>query len=364
MQFHFNGFQGSGDPKINQFKGQEPDFQSSLPNEVDVLIIGAGPAGQLLGAQLAQFPDITTRIIESKAGRLEQGQADGLQCRTIEIFEAFGFSERVLKEAYWVNETTFWSPAGDGHGLSRTGRIRDTEEGLSEFPHVILNQARLHDFWLECMKWSPTRLEPSYSRRMLELKTAEDGGPSTVVIERLDEKHKGEKETVRAKYVIGCDGARSGVRKTLGLEMKGDYSNSTWGVLDALLVTDFPDARLKTVIHSADQGSILIIPREGGYLSRFYIELEKLPAGQRVARERITAEILIHTAKRIFKPFTFDVREVAYWSVYEVGQRLTDHFDDVPKSKKAHRDPRVFITGDACHSKSPDPAPNPFDLHV
>ena len=80
MQYHLNGFLGSSDPLKLQFQGQEPDFQSSLPTEVDVLIVGAGPAGQLLGAQLAQFPDITTRIIESKPARLEQGQADGLQC--------------------------------------------------------------------------------------------------------------------------------------------------------------------------------------------------------------------------------------------------------------------------------------------
>lgn len=203
MQFHLNGFQGSADPYVTQFQGQEPDYQSSLPEEVDVLIIGAGPAGQLLGAQLAQFSGITTRIVESKPGRLEHGQADGLQCRTLEIFEAFGFSERVLKEAYWVNETTFWSPAKDGKGLQRSGRIRDTEEGLSEFPHVILNQARLHDLWLDTMKWSPTRLEPSYNRQMVQMMPSEESGPTTVVLERLDEAHRGQRETVRAKYVVG-----------------------------------------------------------------------------------------------------------------------------------------------------------------
>ncbi|KAK1810481.1 hypothetical protein LTR12_015134, partial [Friedmanniomyces endolithicus] len=210
MQFHLNGFKGSGDPiQLLHAGEQEPDFQSSLPEEVDVLIIGAGPAGQLLGTQLSRFPAITTRIIESKPARLEQGQADGLQCRTIEIFEAFGFSERVLKEAYWVNETTFWSPTEDGKALRRTGRIRDTEEGLSEFPHVILNQARVHDLWLDAMKGSATRLEPSYSRQMLSMTIPEEG-PVEVEIERVDEAHKGQKETVRAKYVVGCDGARSG----------------------------------------------------------------------------------------------------------------------------------------------------------
>ena len=354
MQFHLNGFKGSGDPLKLQFDGEEePDFQSSLPEEVDVLIVGAGPAGQLLGAQLAQFPDITTRIIEAKPGRLQQGQADGLQCRSVEIFEAFGFAERVLKESYWVNETTFWSPTEDGKGLRRSGRIRDTEEGISEMPHVILNQARLHDMWLDTMKWSPARLEPSYNRQMVSMDIPQDDNkPVEVVVERLDVQGQGKKEKVRAKYVVGCDGSRSGVRRYLGLEMKGDFANQAWGVLDALVVTDFPDLRLKTAIHSANNGSILIIPREGGYLTRFYIELDKLQHDERIASRNITAEILIETAKRIFTPYNFDVRHIAYWSVYEVGQRLTDHFDNVPTAERERRNPRVFITGDACHTHS------------
>lgn len=354
MQFHLNGFKGSGDPLKLQFEGEtEPDFQSSLPEEVDVLIVGAGPAGQLLGAQLAQFPDITTRIIETKPGRLQQGQADGLQCRTVEIFEAFGFADKVLKESYWVNETTFWSPTEDGKGLRRSGRIRDTEEGLSEMPHIILNQARLHDLWLDTMKWSPTRLEPSYSRQMVKMKVPEDEKERVeVVVERLDSENKCKTENVKARYVVGCDGARSGVRKSLGLEMKGDFANQAWGVLDALVVTDFPDLRLKTAIHSGNDGSILIIPREGGYLTRFYIEMDKLQHDERIASKHVTAEVLIDRAQRIFSPYKFDVRHIAYWSVYEVGQRLTDHFDNVPTVQRDYYNPRVFITGDACHTHS------------
>lgn len=358
MQFHLNGYRGSGDPKVLQFEGKEQDFQTSLPEEVDVLIVGAGPAGHLLGAQLAQFPDITTRIVEPRPGRLEWGQADGLQCRTIEIFEAFGFSEKVLKEAYWVNETSFWNPGEEGKGLVRTGRIRDTEEGLSEFPHVILNQARMQDLWLDAMKRSPTRLEPSYSRKLVSLNLpSTDDELVSAVLERTDGAHAGQTETIRAKYVVGCDGARSTVRSILGLEMHGDWANQAWGVMDALLVTDFPDLRLKTVIHSANDGSVQIIPREGGYLARFYIELDKVGPDERVEyRKSITKEILVERAKKIFSPYTFDVKEVAYWSVYEVGQRLTDHFDNInPASKPSGSgplNPRVFIAGDACHTHS------------
>lgn len=122
--------------------------------------------------------------------------------------------------------------------------------------------------------------------------------------------------------------------------------------MDALVVTDFPDLRLKTAIHSASEGSILIIPREGGYLARFYIELDKLKQDERIASKRITADVLIDRAQRIFSPFKFEVRHIAYWSVYEVGQRLTDHFDDVPKAEREQRSPRVFIAGDACHTHS------------
>lgn len=187
---------------------------------------------------------------------------------------------------------------------------------------------------------------------MVEMTLPKSDEPIHVTVERTDAANEGRREHVKAKYVVGCDGARSGVRKTIGIEMKGDFANQAWGVLDALIVTDFPDIRLKTAIHSAEHGSILIIPREGGYLARFYIEMDKLKQDERVASKNVTAEIVIDRAKKIFAPYTFDVRQVAYWSVYEVGQRLTDHFDDVPKTERDQRNARVFITGDACHTHS------------
>jgi hypothetical protein len=151
---------------------------------------------------------------------------------------------------------------------------------------------------------------------------------------------------------VGCDGARSAVRKSIGRALHGDSANHAWGVMDVLAVTDFPDVRLKSLIQSAKDGSIIIIPREGGYLFRLYIELDKLDAGERVSNRNITSDDLIAAARRILKPHTLDVKEVAWWSVYEIGQRLCDKFDDVPEEGAA-RLPRVFIAGDACHTHSP-----------
>ena len=102
--------------------------------------------------------------------------------------------------------------------------------------------------------------------------------------------------------MVGCDGARSTVRKSIGRELRGDSANHAWGVMDVLAVTDFPDIRCKCLIQSAHEGSMLIIPREGGYLFRLYVELTKLDAGERVANRNITLEELIAKARRILHP--------------------------------------------------------------
>src|ERR1700739_531712 len=89
--------------------------QEGLPEAVDVLIVGCGPAGLVLAAQMANFPDIRTAIIDRKHRPLEVVQADGVACRTVEMFEAFGLAHRLLDEAYWVNEVCFWRPDPDDH---------------------------------------------------------------------------------------------------------------------------------------------------------------------------------------------------------------------------------------------------------
>ena len=141
--------------------------------------------------------------------------------------------------------------------------------------------------------------------------------------------------------MVGCDGARSAVRQSLGRALQGDSANQAWGVMDVLAVTDFPDIRLKAVIQSANEGSILIIPREGGYLVRIYVELDKLDENERVANRNITVDHLIAATQRILHPYTLEVKEVAWWSVYEIGQRLCDKFDDVPEERGRQRARRV-----------------------
>jgi len=353
MQFYLNGYQ-SGDPAVLPASPGAMEPSERLASEVDVLIVGCGPAGLVLAAQLAAFPDIKTRIVDRRPGPLELGQADGIACRTVEMFNAFGFGERVVKEAYWVNETVFWKPdPNDRSTILRSGRIQDVEDGLSECPHVIVNQARVHDYFLEVMRESAARLVPHYNLHAASVEVGDSGEyPVTVTLQRMEHDRQGQQETVRARYVVGCDGARSSVRQSIGRSLVGDVANQAWGVMDVLAVTDFPDIRMKSVIYSANEGNMLIIPREGGYLVRFYIELDKLNPDQHLTTRDITTDQLIAAANRIFHPYTLDVKDIVWWSVYEIGQRLCDKFDDVPQEEVDSRVPRVFIAGDACHTHS------------
>ena len=341
MQFYLDGYK-PGDPDI---------LTAELPNAVDVLIVGSGPAGALLAAQLSTFPSISTRLVERVDGPLRVGQADGVACRTVEMFDAFGLSGKLIREAYWVNETVFWRPSkADRSRIERTGRVQDTEDGLSEFPHLIVNQARMQKYLLDYMRNSPTRLEANYGLEFVDLKVETEGEHPVVVT--LRKVANGAESTVRAKYVVGCDGARSRVRDSIGAVPRGDFANHAWGVVDMLAVTDFPDIRLKAAIQSADEGNILLIPREGGYMVRLYVDLGEIDPNKREAFRENTQEMVIETAQRVLRPYTLDVKSVAWFAVYQVGQRVTDRFDDVPADQADSRLPRVFIAGDACHTHS------------
>lgn len=353
MQFHHFGYV-SGDPRVRPAAGVGLSRPERVPEEVDVLIVGTGPAGMITAAQLSQFPGITTRIVERRAGRLEIGHADGLQARSVETFHAFGFAERLAAEAHRVTEIAFWQPdPDDPTRIVRAGRAVDDPGGLSEFPHILVNQARVLDYFAEFMANSPTRMRPDYGLELVGLEITDDADrPVHVELAHTAGEHEGERRRIRARYVVGADGAHSSVRQLIGRRFEGDRANHAWGVLDVLADTDFPDIRLLSTVHSGGGGNIMVIPREGGFLFRLYVDLGEVAADDAGAVRRTPAEAVIAKANEILHPYSIDVRNVAWFSVYEVGHRLTDRFDDVPAEEVGTRMPRVFILGDACHTHS------------
>ncbi|KAJ0370014.1 hypothetical protein COL26b_010218 [Colletotrichum chrysophilum] len=307
-----------------------------MPEEIDVLICGSGSAGLCAAVWLARC-GVKFKILERREGPLQQGQADGVQCRTVEIMESLGLSEDLLKEAYHVLELAFWTPDGNG-GIRRSHLEPDTEPGLSWLPHVILNQARINEFMIKDIERVSGQSHIQYGSDVqsveVDSQLAKDRKAHCVTVKAVE---NGVERTYRAKYALGCDGAHSSVRKSLGFKMVGDSTDAVWAVMDVFAKTDFPDIRKKCVLQSP-AGNLVIIPREGDEKVRFYMEMPGWAASD------VKPDKVKHRVDQIFSPYTVDIVETSWFSAYAIGQRLADNFT---------KDHRVFLTGDACHTHSP-----------
>lgn len=276
-------------------------------------------------------------------------------------------------------EIGFWEPNEKGE-IHRSGSIPDTVIGISRFQQVVLHQGRIEHWMSDAIrKWSGGSMKIERSKLPIEM-TIEDADandteayPVKVKVKTLAEteaqpdqfgqkvanglfrqfdgeadtsNEEGDIEVINAKYVIGCDGAHSWTRKQLGIEMEGESTDYIWGVMDAVPITNFPDIRKRCAIHSANSGSIMIIPREQG-LVRLYIQLKETPRGEangRIDRSKITPELILENARKIFYPYTLDMIDVKWFTAYQIGQRVSPQFQ---------KNNRVFIAGDACHTHSP-----------
>ncbi|KAF2418782.1 phenol 2-monooxygenase [Tothia fuscella] len=315
-----------------------------MATETDVLICGSGSAGLCAAVWLARL-GIKFIVLEKSDGPLRIGQADGIQCRTVEVFESFDLDGELIKNAYWVNEVCFWSAEKDQNSgtenrerITRTGRTADVKSGISWKPHVIMSQAHLNALLLgDVKKYSGQDVEYGVSVKNVSLDSSTVEDPHAISATVTAEKD-GTEVIYKAKYILGCDGAHSIVRKSLGYKMVGDTSDAVWGVMDVYPETDFPDIRKKVTIRSK-AGNLLIIPREGGSMVRLYLEL---PHG--TVAKSVQLEDLQNTAKQILSQYKLDIKHTYWWSAYTIGQRLADHFS---------KDNRIFLTGDSCHTHSP-----------
>ncbi|OTA97873.1 hypothetical protein M434DRAFT_7501 [Hypoxylon sp. CO27-5] len=356
-------------------------------SNVDVLIIGAGPAGLMAACWMAHC-GVKTRIVDKRNTKIFCGQADGLQCRSFEIFDSLGFADRAWKETNHLIEICMWNPGPDGV-IRRSDRIPDTIVGLSRFQQSVIHQGRVERFFLDNIKKyskDTIKVERGVLPESLEIDESkvkdESSYPVTVKLRHLtveeatpEQQLNGSKvsdglfrsnlvheddeddliqksrsragtgETVHAKYVIGCDGARSWTRRALGFELQGEATDFIWGVLDVIPITDFPDIRMRCAIHSAENGSLMIIPRENK-LVRLYIQLKEVTpdASGRADRSKITPDLILGAAQKIISPYKIDYEYCDWWTAYQIGQRVGTNFD-------AHQ--RVFLAGDAVHTHSP-----------
>ncbi|KIK04558.1 hypothetical protein K443DRAFT_92950 [Laccaria amethystina LaAM-08-1] len=326
-------------------------------SNVDVLIIGAGPAGLMAAHALAKS-GVNVRIVDQRPDKVAAGQADGIQPRTIESYD---LAERLLREGNQVHMAAFYNPSASG-GIALTDRVRDVAAPSARFPfEVTLHQGAIEAIFLDsmeslgvkvCRPLTPTSIQVSENDDQLKDVNSHPVRVSfilgRVVLRNLSplDDHE-ESEIVHAKFVIGADGAHSWVRKTLSLTLDGEQTTYIWGVVDMTPDTDFPDIRNRCAIHS-NNGSCMIIPREDDKV-RLYVQLGDRDAvdeeSGRVDKSKIGPHELLDATRKIFYPYTFKTPEsFDWWTIYIIGQRVA--------SKFSVKD-RVFIAGDACHTHSP-----------
>jgi phenol 2-monooxygenase len=331
---------------------------------------------------------IKARIVDKRGTKIYNGQADGLQCRTLEILDSFEFADRAWKEGNHMLEICLWNPGPDGV-IRRSDRIPDTIPGISRFQQLVLHQGRIERFFLDSLKeHSDIRVERGVLPQSLtfdESKAEDDDAyPIKVTLQHLTEdeinppqskattngaapsdglfrsnmapddteellnraanEKAGTQETIQAKYMIGCDGAHSWTRKQLGYTLDGEQTDYIWGVLDIIPITDFPDIRQRCAIHSANSGSVMVIPRENK-LVRLYIQMTTTEkGGEPVDRSNITPAMILGCAQRTLAPYKLSYEYCDWWTAYQIGQRVGSSFS---------KNERIFLAGDAVHTHSP-----------
>lgn len=292
--------------------------------KTDVLIVGAGPTGLSLACQFVRY-GIDFVIVEKNEGITPYSKAIGVQARTLEIFEQIELAQRAVEGG---------TIAGKGR-LLIDGRVRgefdfsNIGKGFSPFPFVLMleqskTESLLYDYLRSNQKdvlWKTT----------LETFSQDDRGVTAVVT------RNGQSETIEAKYLIGCDGAKSSVREALGLTFGGSTDARIYYVADAQVEWDLGHDALHICF---SKGSFVVFfPLKGE--KRFRI-VGVFP--QEFSKEE--GEILydeIEARIRGEAKLPLDIHDVAWFSTYKVHTRHVNEFSSG----------RGFLAGDAAHIHTP-----------
>ncbi len=266
-----------------------------------------------------------------------------------------------------VYEVAFWDPPPGCSGIKRTGTWASCPAFIdARYPFTtLLHQGYIERMFIADLESNGVYIARPWTVTGFSSDNAPDADyldhPVEVQIAHVDGSAK---ETVRAKYLFGGEGARSFVREQLGIRIRHkDPIAHVWGVMDGVVRTDFPDIKvrmgqgarreaqwtapaadvlqMKCTIHSRD-GSIMVIPRENNMV-RLYIQIASSTDPDWSPRKTATKEQVQALAKRILQPYSIDWEHVEWYSVYPIGQGIADHYT---------LDHRVFLGGDACHTHS------------
>ncbi|MGI8811505.1 MAG: FAD-dependent monooxygenase [Pyrinomonadaceae bacterium] len=297
---------------------------NSVSVTTNIIIVGAGPTGLALAAQLVRF-GIDFIIVDSKEGTTPFSKAIGVQARTLEIYEQFGIGENLIAAGAIAHRAQFVV------GGEVRGEATFSDKGMTAYPYVLLVEQGIHERIL--FDFLRARGKDVMWRTKLESFTQDEAGVTATVRDP-----DGKVETIEAKFMIGCDGAHSLVRRTLGLEFEGGTFERLFYVADVEIDWEFSHDALTACL--AEHSVTAFFPMAGG--DKHYRIVGTFPE----CHEKDPAEILYDEIERQIAVDTgmkLDITNVNWFSVYKVHTRHVNKFSVG----------RCFLAGDSAHIHTP-----------
>ncbi|WP_028477308.1 FAD-dependent monooxygenase [Nocardia sp. CNY236] len=287
-----------------------------------VLIVGAGPTGLVLAAQLQRF-GITFRLIDKHHDVLELTKAAALHARTLEHFRDLGIVDRILHEGQRVDILRLRTGYRDRIGID----FRELTDVA--YPFMIdIPQASTERILIEHLTARGVPVERDVTCTAIE-QTA-DGVLATVTLP------DGTRETLSTDWLVGCDGAHSTVRSAIGVDFPGDAYPDDWVLCDAEL--EWPLPRNEMTFCGDRQGICGVFPLPGAHRYRLAYTQNHTASGELVEPDLADAQYALS-------------RTGIEGRIRSVDQFWT--FDLSHRHAARYRYGRVFLAGDAGHVHTP-----------
>ena len=289
-----------------------------------ILIVGAGPTGLMLSAQLHRY-GAPHAIVDLKDGITELSKALGVQARTLEQYRQLGIADIALNEGFIARNVRF-VVKGRTRAQVQFGEIGGD---LSPYPYLfILEQSRNEALLLDYI--SARGGEVQWSSEVVDLKKQNDGYIGT--IKRGD----GSEEAFECRYLIGCGGAHSAVRHMLEMPLKGETNEQLFFVADMNIELDMEKEGLLLAINKKE--FLAFFPMSG---ENQYRVIGILPPTVEDPHDFPFEVLKTHVDEVLDIPAR--ITGHSWYSGYRVHHRIVDCF----------RNGSAFLAGDAAHIHSP-----------